>query len=350
MLEKNTLVVVGAGASSECKLPTGFELKTRVASLLDMRFPDGYRLASGDYTIVDALRLQAQRTNVRSDINDYLHAAWRIRDAMPQAISIDNFIDAHQGDTKLELCGKLAIASAILEGERASPLHVDRTSNQRHPNYNALADTWYAAFMQLLTENCRLEELSSRLSRITFVVFNYDRCVEHFLFHGLQNYYGIDESRAAEALRALKVFHPYGTVGALPWSGGRPAIAFGDTPSPHQLLDLAAQLKTFTEGTDPASSEIQSLRNSLKDSNVVLFLGFAYHRMNLELLKADVPHPDPSRVRYFGTAKGMSNSDCDLIRIDLTALASVNHAAVTLRNDLTCGKFFREYWRSLSLG
>lgn len=43
MFENNTLVVVGAGASSECKLPMGFDLKARVASLLDMRFPDGSR-------------------------------------------------------------------------------------------------------------------------------------------------------------------------------------------------------------------------------------------------------------------------------------------------------------------
>ena len=82
----------------------------------------------------------------------------------------------------------------------------------------------------------------------------------------------------------------------------------------------------------------------------MLFLGFAYHKMNLQLLKAERPHQDPSRVRYFGTAKGMSNSDVDLVRTDLTSLASVRNDAVILRNDLTCGNFFREYWRSLSLG
>ena len=315
-----------------------------------MRFPDGYRLASGDTEICDALRIHVQRTQMWPDINDHLHAAWRIRDAMPQAISIDNFIDAHQGDAKLELCGKLAIARAILQGEQQSLLFVDRTTSARHPNYDALGETWYTSFMQLLTENCPLGKLGDRLSKITFVVFNYDRCVEHFLFHGLQNYYAISESQASVLLGCLRVFHPYGVVGALPWQNGTTRIAFGDQPSPSQLLDLAAQLKTFAEGTDPDSSDIQSLRQSLSDSTVVLFLGFAYHRMNLQLLKTDAPHRDPSQVRYFGTTKGMSNSDCELVRTDLTSLASVNYDAITLRNDLTCGTFFREYWRSLSLG
>ena len=350
MFESNTLVVVGAGASSECSLPTGCELKSRIASLLDIKFPNGYRLESGDEDIVEAMRLHQHRTTGKQNINSLQAAAWRIRDAMPQAISIDNFIDAHQGDVGLELCGKLAIAKAILEGESSSLLYVDPRGSERQPNYKDLAETWYTSFMQLLTENCRLESLRDRLSKITFVVFNYDRCVEHFLFLGLQNYYGIDEGAAADLLRCLKVFHPYGTVGALPWSKGATNIAFGGSPSSGQLLELAAQLKTFTEGTDPKSSDIQSLREALSDATVVLFLGCAYHKMNLQLLKADRPHAESSRVRYFGTAKGMSKSDVELVRADLTSLASVQHDAVILRNDLACGNFFREYWRSLSLG
>jgi hypothetical protein len=343
-------VIVGAGASSECALPTGAELKSRIASLLDIRFPDGYRLVGGDEDIVDAMRLHKQRTEQKQSIKDLQGVAWRIRDAMPQAISIDNFIDAHQGDAKLELCGKLAIAKAILDGERDSLLYVDPKGRERQPKYDALADSWFTSFMQLLTENCRLENLRDRLSRITFIVFNYDRCVEHFLFLGLQNYYGINESAAAELLSSLRVFHPYGTVGALPWAKGTTNIGFGGTPTADQLLTLAAQIKTFTEGTDPNSSDIQALREAISDATVVLFLGFAYHKMNLQLLKADRPHADSSQVRYFGTAKGMSKSDVELVKTDLTSLASVAHDAVILRNDLTCGTFFREYWRSLSLG
>lgn len=107
MFKQHTTIVVGAGASKECNLPTGLELKNVIARLLDIRFERGFRMNSGDPCICDAISTFVERTGSRN-INPHLRAAWRIRDAMPQAISIDNFIDAHQGDALLELCGKLA--------------------------------------------------------------------------------------------------------------------------------------------------------------------------------------------------------------------------------------------------
>lgn len=349
MFTNRTLVVVGAGASSECKLPTGQQLKSEIASLLNLRFEDGYNLSSGDHEICDALRLQAQRENQRNGLNAYIHKAWHIRQAMPQAISIDNFLDSHQGDVALELCGKLAIVRAVLNGEKASLLYVNPRGQDQHPNYSALEGTWYTEFMKLLTENCRLSQLRERLSGITFVVFNYDRCVEYFLFHGIQNYYNVSESDAADVLGSLNVYHPYGTVGALPWAKGSHHVGFGATPTGSQLLALAGGIKTFSEGTDPSSSDIQAIRQSVSEANIILFLGFAFHKLNLALLKPDTPHSDATRVRYLGTAKGMSHSDCEIVRDELVSLASGQPGRITLRNDLLCGQVFQEYWRSLSL-
>jgi len=132
MFENHTVIVVGAGASSECRLPTGTELKRQIATLLDIRFPNGFEQTSGDTAICEAFRIQTTRSGPREDVNSYLHVSWRIRDAMPQAISIDNFVDAHQGNTKLELCGKLAIARAILSGEQRSLLYVNPRGDTQH--------------------------------------------------------------------------------------------------------------------------------------------------------------------------------------------------------------------------
>ena len=53
MFKKKTVLVVGAGANAghaanDLRMPTGKELAGRIASLLDNRFADGYRLVSGD--------------------------------------------------------------------------------------------------------------------------------------------------------------------------------------------------------------------------------------------------------------------------------------------------------------
>jgi hypothetical protein len=118
-MTKNTVFVIGAGASKEANLPTGYELKSKISKLLDIRFSHGYQQTSGDYVITDALRRLVLNSDGRSgDINPYLHEAWHIRDALPQAISIDNFIDAHRDNDKIALCGKLAIVRSILDAEK----------------------------------------------------------------------------------------------------------------------------------------------------------------------------------------------------------------------------------------
>lgn len=351
MFNKKTLIIVGAGASNEANLPTGAELKKKIASILDIRFENGYRQSSGDYLVCQALREAIKNENPDArDINLHLHAAWRIRDAMPQAISIDNFIDAHQGDNKLELCGKLAIARAILEAERNSHLFIDPNKPSARLHYPSLEDTWFNFFIQLLTENCTIDRLEERLSTIALIVFNYDRCIEHFLYHSLHNYYGIDWTQTETLVKKIQIYHPYGTVGSLPWYGGKYSIEFGAETNAKQLFLLASQIKTFSEGTDPDSSDITEIQNRLVESQIVLFLGFAFHRQNLGLITPPTnAHSSPDGVSYFGTAIGISKSDCEVLLSDLMKIGGAKREKIAIRNDLTCAKLFQEYWRSLSL-
>ena len=127
---KSLVLVLGAGASKEVNLPIGTELKSEIARLLDIRFEFGSRQKSGDYQVTEALRLVASRAKEEpGQINAYLRMCWRIRDAMPQAISIDNFIDCHADVPKIAVCGKLAIARAILAAEAKSTLTINRQNS-----------------------------------------------------------------------------------------------------------------------------------------------------------------------------------------------------------------------------
>ncbi len=351
MADQKTLFVIGAGASREANLPTNQELKKKIASILDIRFEHLSRRISGDQLVYEALRHELQNTEPSArDINSYLHAAWSIRDAMPQAISIDNFIDTHQGDEKIELCGKLAIIRSILDAESNSLLYINPRESNSKPNFGALDKTWFNSFFRLLTESCRKNEFYKRIKSVAFIVFNYDRCIEHFLFHSLQNYYGISKDEAAELVQGMEIYHPYGTVGCLPWEKKSTSIEFGADSHPSQLLSLSKGIKTFAEGTDPKSSEIIAIRQQMLGSKIIVFLGFAFHRLNLDLLRpVDLLDPKPRKQRYFATAKGISNSDCDLIKKDLVKLAYAQSQNIQLQNELTCSQLFHEYWRSLSL-
>lgn len=340
--------VIGAGASKEVNLPTGAELKDRIANYLDIRFEDGYTRSSGDAYITDALRIYVSQQG-HHDINPHLHAGWRIRDAMPQAISIDNFIDTHNDDKKIELCGKLAIVRSILDAESHSLLYIDNSNIYNTINFNALEPTWYSSFMKLLTENCRINELPDRLKSISLIIFNYDRCVEHFLFNSFKNYYGISDSDSAELVKSIEIFHPYGVVGNLPWQGGQ-FVEFGAKPQPPTLLQLAGDIKTFTEGTDPESSEILAIRKNIGEADKIVFLGYAFHDLNMQLISPSTLHLDQlSTTTYYGTAKGISDSDCNIIRDELSKFKKSDVGGININNKLDCSSLFNEYWRSLSL-
>lgn len=345
---QKTLFVIGAGASKEANLPMGTELKKQISSSLDIRFDDwGSRMVSGDELICNSFRVAA-RSDPHQDINPFLYSCWHIRDAMPQAISIDNFIDTHSHDKRIELCGKLAIVRSILDAESNSRLY-DKNQGMNLLNFNRLDDTWYNSFWQLLTENCKAADLENRFSKIALVIFNYDRCVEHYLHKALQNYYKLSDADATRILNLVEIYHPYGTVGSLPWQEGGHKIIFGGTPHPTQLLELANQIKTFTEGTDESSSGIAKVRSNVRLCNRLVFLGFAFHRLNMELLlPSDLVAVPGNDRKIFATAFGISKNDSTEISDELIQKTGIPHNRTYVRNDLSCSQLFREYWRSMS--
>jgi len=348
-MSENTVFIIGAGASKEAKLRTGLELKDHIAQLLDIRFGSypGDSQKHGDHLIAGALFEHVRKPDGSSgDINPYLYEAWHIRDALHQAISIDNFIDSNRDNDKIALCGKLAIVRSILEDERNSLLYYEPSRNSRF-NLRVLENTWYSPFFQLLTENCGKNDIKERIKSITLIIFNYDRCVEHFLYNALINYYKIPDEELVELIKNIRIYHPYGIAGTLPWLDKNGAMAFGVEPKPAQLLELSQKIKTFTEGTDPESSEILEIRNHMQLADRVVFLGFAFHKLNMQLIAPpQVDRTSNSMIKCFATTNGISNSDTEVIKDQIQEL--YNRPIQIQTANLVCAAFFSEYWRSLA--
>ena len=343
-----TVFVIGAGASKEANLPTGVELKSQIAQLLDIQFGrGGYQQETGDFIISNALEEHVKNADGRrGDINPYLYEAWHIRDALPLAISIDNFIDSQSGNDRLALCGKLAIVRAILEAEENSLLYFKKEQADSNINFIKLDQTWYLPFFQLLTENCGKDDLKKRFHSITLIIFNYDRCIEHFIFYPLQRYYKLDRDEAADITKSINIYHPYGRTGSLPWYNQEDAIDFGAVPNPKQLLKLAQGIKTFTEGTDPESSEIKEIRNHLSTMDKLVFLGFAFHKLNMQLIKPeDYEDIHISAPTCYATTLGISKSDEEVIRVEINEL--LDSDIKTEMSNKTCYDFFGEFWKSM---
>ena len=257
--------------------------------------------------------------------------------------------DTHRDDDEIAVCGKLAIVRSILDAEKNSVLYLDPLNTESNFNYASLEEIWYKPFFQIITENCEKKGLSERLNSIVLIVFNYDRCVEHYLYYALQNYYGISKEESADLVRSLKIYHPYGKVGSLPWSGIGDSIGFGVEPQPKQLLELSSQIKTFTEGIDPEFSEITPIKTYMANADRLVFLGFAFHKKNMLLIT-----PDSSTVKYvpkcYATTYGISDSDQEVIRFQIGNLyiSTVPDSYNVSMAHLKCNSFFYEFWRSLA--
>lgn len=349
MFYSRTLFIIGAGASCEFGLPSGAAIKDEIARLIDIRFEDGYSQASGDRQITECFRRVARDdAELNGNINPILHKCWLLRDALPAAISVDNLLHAHQGDTLLELAGKLGIVKAILEAERRSSLMPPDT----HPlsiDLRRVAPAWLMSFFKMASEGITKSNLDKIFDKVVIVCFNYDRCIEWFLPHALQAYYGIKEDEAKDLARKLVIIHPYGTIGSVD------DIPYGAASA--NILSAAQSILTFSEGLSDEAM-IGGIRNDVELAETIVFLGFAFHPMNLALL---TPSEESLVSRIFATSYGLSDEDESVIEGDILGMVhkdsiqtsqfgpvNLNPSYIPKFANVTCAEFFAKFFRSLS--
>lgn len=229
MIRTKTAFVIGAGAGFDIGMPLGDKLSSIIASKLNIKYGEGgTKLQSGDPEIMMALQEITQAAKV--DVNEYRAAGCNVAAGIGFTRSIDSYLNAHAGNKKVETCAKLAIANTILEHERGCAINV---SPDKRPldfkDKEAVLRSWLQPFMFLLSDRIKRDEnLDAIFSNVKIINFNYDRCIEHFLWMALQQVFVLSEERAAALVRTLPIIHPYGTVGNLTWQGEL-QVAFGRT-------------------------------------------------------------------------------------------------------------------------
>ncbi len=369
-MDKKIAFVVGAGASAEAGLPTGKKLRDNIRDLLNFRF-ENQVLTSGDADLKSALdeiakaesggSVEAQREKLHS----FIKGGEAIYRALPQENSIDGFIESRKGEKPIEICGKLAIAKAILTEEKKSEdLYLN--PDKEELNYTKLEETWYSRFFKILKGGSSLENLPERLSSVALIIFNYDRCIEHFLFHSFINFFTISEQESAELVGKILICHPYGSCGALPWqilppSQKRFRIHFGGKPDIPGLVSLSQEIRTYSEGiaalqANHENTSIHDVRAIAAECERVVFLGFGFHPQNMNLIAQDGntkvvdQRMIPSVSERFASVYKMSKSnqrECNLkMRKGIRWKNPINQSRVEMAN-LTCKDFMEDFSMSI---
>jgi hypothetical protein len=192
--------------------------------------------------------------------------------------------------------GKAAMAIELLHGEVHDTLWV---SNNNWLTY---------LYGQMIGSS--LEEFAK--NKVAFVTFNYDRCIEHFLFISLKNSFGKSDEETAAVASKIKVVHLHGRLGHLPWQEGRTPIAFGDNQIDLRKMQIVAnEIKVVHEDhkLDGRDADFDLAHVMLVSAQRVYLLGFGFGARNVERIKLEALTP----LTFDGTAYGLTDrelNDC----------------------------------------
>ncbi|MEK9281002.1 hypothetical protein MTR72_15295 [Bradyrhizobium sp. ISRA442] len=355
MFNRKTLFVIGAGAGYDIGVPAGRQLAEDIANRTGVVLDHG-RLGRNTYDEDLALSFFERGD---PNANAYFNAFRLIHDGVLLANSIDDFLNIHEASPEVVTVGKAAIVRTILNAERGCKLYVDPSNIYNKLNVGPIRDSWFVKFMQVLGPGRKTQEVENVLADVSFIAFNYDRCLEYFLRHALQLLYGIQPQHAADIVAKANIIHPYGSVGQLE------KVQFGGiTHARMDFRELSKAIKTYTERIEE-QDVLHKMQAAIHEAECIVFLGFAYHKQNMALLK-----PRESRItkQIYGTAFGMSDSDVSVIIKELGSFFPDNefgrpvelpggglsvpvidtNANIRIENKLTCTQLFDYYAKSLA--
>jgi hypothetical protein len=340
MFNRRTLFILGAGASAEVGLPAGPGLALDIRKRLNVTLDHFGRLkAAGD----DELATNIFQNN-RPAVREYALAFRTIREGILLSNSIDDFLNIHSGNSHLVEAGKAAIVSAILQAEAHSDLYVNPSNANNKLNYEKIAESWFLKFMRVLGPGIVAKDAEFALDNVSFIVFNYDRCLEHFLSYALPDLYGVSKPDALKMVGGATIIHPYGSIGTLE------KVPFGgDENQRFDYLALGNEIRTYAEQFDAGAINAR-IQKAVAEAACVVFLGFAYHDQNMMLLK---PEARIDGRHFFGTAFGMSEADRQVVirqlgRFFTTSPGVTPTDYIRIENTLKCAGLFSHYAKSLA--
>lgn len=361
MFNRKTLFILGAGAGFDIGMPVGTKLALDIHHLTKVSLSHFGTLEKGTHDHEFALSFFE-----RGKGTNYFPAFELIHKGIFFANSIDDFLNIHEGTPEIVDVGKAAIIRSILLAERGSHLYVSSSNANNTLDLMKVHTSWLTRLMRVLGPGRKAPDVGHVLDDVTFINFNYDRCLEHFLMHALHLQYGITKDKAKQIVGNATIIHPYGWVGALE------RVPFGGIE--HGRIDylaLAKQIKTYTEQVEQEST-LFSMQDAIREADCIVFLGFAYHSQNMKLLFGK--HAVPKKtVPIFGTAVGMSEADTsevtsllkDLfpeydpddeldddpgpfgLRLPRPTMLKMNEHVV-IERDMDCGNLFDSYSKSIA--
>lgn len=194
--------VVGAGASTEFggSMPIGLGLATAIEAIMTQE------TANQSFTGPISQALMRQKTGL-SPVE--IRAMQRVQEGVVSKESIDDFINEWRDVPMLQEVAKMGIAHALLEAEKET--YWGYVATGRMTLSGALRqgrDSWLGRILRLHNRSSARRNFVETMSDVAFVVFNYDRLIETYLFYYLKTALAVPESEARDIVLGLPIILP----------------------------------------------------------------------------------------------------------------------------------------------
>jgi hypothetical protein len=286
MIEKRTVFVLGAGASRPYGYPSGAELRKQIClERHDYReYLNTYYRYPDDAEILEPWeRFEGFADKFfKSDIE-----------------SIDLFMERNRDLTP---AGKYIIAFEMFAAERESHFREQAVEGQ----------DWYSYLFRHLTKGVVSEGKLCDLpwEIVGFIMFNYDRSLEYFLYESLRNSFtNLPVHKLFALLKRITITHVYGQIAPLEWQSPADYVDYAPRIAEALLQRAATRIKTIYE--EKESPELAEAHELLQRAERIFFLGFGYAPENMEVLK--LPELIPPGCEVYGTAFNMMDKEVEHI-------------------------------------
>jgi hypothetical protein len=170
-------------------------------------------------------------------------------------------------------------------------------------------------------------------NNVSFITFNYDRSVDHFLFNSLRASYGRAPEECAQVMSGIPIIHLHGRLGYLPWQRAEEGRAYSTEVDWRSLEICTKEIKVVHENIEgERDRDFERARRLLQNAFRIYFLGFGYGAPNLERLQIGNLNN--------GIAQGTGMNILRGEHLDINTRAQ---GKILVRQNIDCITLLREY-------
>lgn len=166
---------------------------------------------------------------------------------------------------------------------------------------------WYSYLYNYMISDLRTPVSFSKIgnNNFTFLTFNYDRSLEHFLTESISyTFENLDLQNLKMVMTEIPIIHIYGKIAEMPFHKKEQGLPLGAEITHEYLPKLRQNIRTIFDQNPNSNSLLNSISEEIEEAKRIFFLGFGFDSINLKNI--GIPNYINPEQKIYGTALGLN--------------------------------------------